>query len=39
VFDSIEDPTWDGGQTDVPLMVASASQPAAQENHQPRKRN
>ncbi|HPW30810.1 MAG TPA: proteasome-type protease, partial [Rhodoferax sp.] len=21
VFDSIEDPTWDGGQTDVPLMV------------------
>ena len=22
VFDSIEDPTWDGGQTDVPLMVS-----------------
>jgi len=24
VFDSIEDPTWDGGATEVPLMVASA---------------
>jgi putative proteasome-type protease len=24
VFDSIEDPAWDGGKTDVPLMVASA---------------
>jgi putative proteasome-type protease len=23
VFDSIEDPTWDGAQTDVPLMLAS----------------
>ncbi len=23
VFDSIEDPTWDGGQTEVPLMVPS----------------
>ncbi|WP_342618204.1 proteasome-type protease [Rhodoferax sp. GW822-FHT02A01] len=22
VFDSIEDPTWDGGKTEVPLMVA-----------------
>jgi len=24
VFDSIEDPTWDGGKTEVPLMIASA---------------
>jgi putative proteasome-type protease len=24
VFDSIEDPVWDGGKTEVPLMVASA---------------
>ena len=24
VFDSIEDPTWDGGQTNVPLLVGSA---------------
>ena len=24
VFDSIEHPTWDGGATDVPLMVVSA---------------
>ncbi|MDR3452811.1 MAG: proteasome-type protease [Rhodoferax sp.] len=24
VFDSIEDPTWDGGHTDVPLMVSSS---------------
>jgi putative proteasome-type protease len=24
VFDSIEDPAWDGGKTEVPLMVASA---------------
>jgi len=24
VFDSIEDPTWDDGKTEVPLMVASA---------------
>ncbi|HSN74205.1 MAG TPA: peptidase, partial [Anaerolineae bacterium] len=24
VFDSIEDPTWDGSATKVPLMVASA---------------
>ena len=24
VFDSIEDPTWDGGATKVPLMVASS---------------
>jgi putative proteasome-type protease len=23
VFDSIEDPTWDGGKTDVPLMQSS----------------
>ena len=23
VFDSIEDPTWDGAQTLVPLMMAS----------------
>ena len=23
VFDSIEDPMWDGGQTNVPLMVPS----------------
>jgi putative proteasome-type protease len=27
VFDSIEDPTWDGGHTDVPLMVQGRSQP------------
>ena len=28
VFDSIEDPTWDGGKTDVPLMqAASRSRP------------
>jgi len=24
VFDSIEDPTWDGGKTEVPLLVPSA---------------
>ena len=24
VFDSIEDPVWDGGATDIPLVVASA---------------
>ena len=24
VFDSIEDPLWNGGQTDIPLLVASA---------------
>jgi putative proteasome-type protease len=24
VFDSIEHPTWDGGATEVPLMVTSA---------------
>ncbi|MDD2808646.1 proteasome-type protease [Rhodoferax sp.] len=24
VFDSIEDPTWDGGKTDVPLMQAAS---------------
>jgi putative proteasome-type protease len=24
VFDSIEDPTWDDGKTEVPLMKASA---------------
>ena len=23
VFDSIEDPMWDGGQTSVPLLVGS----------------
>jgi putative proteasome-type protease len=23
VFDSIEDPAWDGGETEVPLMQAS----------------
>jgi putative proteasome-type protease len=23
VFDSIEDPMWDGGQTNVPLLVGS----------------
>jgi putative proteasome-type protease len=24
VFDSIEDPAWNGGQTEVPLLVPSA---------------
>ena len=27
VFDSIEDPTWDGAHTDVPLMVPGRSKP------------
>ena len=33
VFDSIEDPTWDGGATTVPADGVHSAQQAAQEDH------
>ncbi|MDO5692891.1 MAG: proteasome-type protease [Pseudomonadota bacterium] len=38
VFDSIEDPQWNGGQTDVPLKVVSARHPPLKKITQPDER-
>ncbi len=35
VFDSIEDPTWDGGQTEVPLMVSAGRSKPLGKIHSP----
>ena len=35
MFDSIEEPIWDGGKTDVPVVPSSGAQPTAEKNHQP----
>jgi len=35
VFDSIEDPMWNGEQTDVPLMLQSGRNQALKKNHAP----